>query len=139
MASSQQQQRQGQGGGGLGSSLRKLKATSRGRRTSRAGPPSNSAAASHELNDKYMETMEEAFRSMGHSKENIDIRDNRGSRGGGHVKKKQQQQRRPPFKGGQIAEPSPGESGPQWQLPLGRGWTAGPRDPKGPRYDRSSV
>lgn len=131
MASSQQQQRQGQGGGGLGSSLRKLKATSRGRRTSRAGPPSNSAAASHELNDKYMETMEEAFRSMGHSKENIDIRDNRGSRGGGHVKKKQQQQRRPPFKGGQIAEPSPGESGPQWQLPLGRGWTAGPRDPKG--------
>ena len=61
---------QGQGAPTLGSSLRRLKASSREKRNSVRRPPANAAAASHELNDKYMDTMEEAFRTM-YSKENM--------------------------------------------------------------------
>ena len=47
----------------LGGSLRRLKKSSRERRSIR-GPPPSSAASSHALNDAYMQEMEDAFQSM---------------------------------------------------------------------------
>ena len=69
---------------GLGSSLRRLKATSRDRRTGRQrqAPPMHSAATSHGLNDRYMQDMEDALRDMC-SKENIDSAPRAARKGAG--------------------------------------------------------
>ncbi|QDZ20688.1 WD40 repeat domain-containing protein [Chloropicon primus] len=132
---------------GLGSSLRRLKATSRDRRTSRKkGPPVNSAAASHELNDKYMDAMEEAFQSMS-SKENIDFQEPRTKEGevrGSSNKGPVLHQGHQPLKtalgskaGGAraVARTAETEAPPKGQLP--GAWCSGPKDRSGTKIDLS--
>lgn len=106
---------------GLGSSLRKLKASSRGRRSSRkeGGPPVHSAAASHELNDKYMDTMEEAFQSL-YSKENIQKQSNLAAARPTHQRLLKEE-----------GKPLTRVSAASKQVEGGRGWYEGPSDPKG--------
>ena len=113
---------------GLGSSLRKLKASSRDRRSVRKqpGPPATAAAASHELNQAYMDTMEEAFRSM-NSKENINIQQS------SNLLPKQAAFKEEKLLAKASAAAKAGEGGPR----ASQAWYSGPKDFQGQALDLS--
>ena len=128
---------------GLGSSLRRLKATSRDRRTGRQrqAPPMHSAATSHGLNDRYMQDMEDALRDMC-SKENIDSAPRAARKGaGGNASGRPKAPRKPqairalrPAAGVEAAgvvDPAPTSARDA------AAWRAGPRDRQGTALDLS--